>query len=399
MNKLSIDQVELAGKRVFIRVDFNVPVNSGVVGDVTRIEAAIPTISYAMSQGAKVIVASHLGRPKGEVKPELSLRQIIPVFEKELGAKVKFVEECIGEKTRDAVNGLKASEVLLLENLRFHKEETKNDPDFAAQLADFADVYVNDAFGTAHRAHASTVGIARLVKPAVAGFLLAAEIDYFHKSMANPERPLAVIIGGAKVSSKLGALTHLIEKCDIMIVGGGMAFTFFKAMGLEVGKNILEVDMIDQVNKVMTRARERGVKFYLPVDVVVSESIESPSAADIVTSQEIPADMMSPDIGPATIALFKLALKSAKTIVWNGPMGVFENDTFSLGTLAVAHAVADSDALSVVGGGDSVCAIKHAGLTDKVGHLSTGGGAFLELLEGKELPGISALTNAKGVTA
>ena len=399
MNKLSVDQVDLAGKKAFIRVDFNVPIKDGVVTDDTRIKAAIPTLHHAMSKGAKVIVASHLGRPKGEIKPEYSLRQIMPVLEKELDSKVTFSEDCVGKKAKDAVDGLKQGELLLLENLRFHKGETKNDPEFAAQLAELADVYVNDAFGTAHRAHASTAGVANLLKPSVAGFLLRDEIDYFNRSLAKPEKPLAVVIGGAKVSSKLDALCNLLETCDIMVVGGGMAFTFLKANGYEIGGNILEEDMIDKVTEVMARAKERGVKFYLPVDLVIADSIDSPSASDVITTQEIPKNCVAPDIGPATIALFKLALKSAKTIVWNGPMGVFENEAFAVGTFAIAHTIASSDALSVVGGGDSVSAIKNAGLADEVDHISTGGGAFLELLEGKKLPGIEALTDRGGVTA
>ena len=399
MNKLSVDQVNLVGKRVLVRVDFNVPLKEGVVTDDTRIKAAIPTLRLALNCGAKVIVASHLGRPKGEVKPEFSLRQIIPTLEKELGSKVTFSEDCIGQKAKDAVDALKRGELLLLENLRFHKGETTNDPEFAAQLAELADAYVNDAFGTAHRAHASTEGVAKLLKPSVAGFLLRDEIGYFNRSLAKPEKPLAVVIGGAKVSSKLDALSNLIETCDIMVVGGGMAFTFLKAMGYEVGGNILEEDMIEKVKQVMARAKERGVKFYLPVDLVIADSIDSPSASDVITTQEIPKNCVAPDIGPATIALFKLALKSAKTIVWNGPMGVFENKAFAVGTFAIAHAIASSDALSVVGGGDSVAAIKNAGLDGEVDHISTGGGAFLELLEGKKLPGIEALTDKGGVTA
>jgi phosphoglycerate kinase len=397
--KLSIDEVDLAGKRVFCRVDFNVPLKEGVVTDDSRIQAAIPTIRYAVDAGAMVIVASHLGRPKGKPDPAYSLTQIVSTFEAALGSPVKFVDDCVGEKGQKAMADLKPGEVLLLENIRFCPEETANDPEFAKKLANNIDVYVNDAFGAAHRAHASTEGITHHVPVAASGFLLRDEIDYFNRSMANPDRPLAVIIGGAKVASKLDALKHLVDRCDIMVVGGGMAFTFLKSMGINIGKSILEEDMLDNCRAIMTRAGERGVKFYLPVDVLVAESIDAAEAADLVTIQEIPDNMYCPDIGPASIALFRLALKSAKTIVWNGPMGVFENPAFAAGTVAIAHTIADGGALTVVGGGDSVSAVSVAGVGNKIGHLSTGGGAFLELLEGKDLPGIAALTDAAGVSS
>jgi phosphoglycerate kinase len=392
MDKLAIDEIELKGKRVFIRVDFNVPLENGRVTDETRIREAVPTIRYAAEKGARVVVVSHLGRPKG-VTPEFTLKQVIEPFSKLLGRPVAFADDCVGEKAESAVAALKEGGVLLLENVRFHKEEEKNDEEFSKKLARLADVYVNDAFGTAHRAHCSTEGITRFVKPAVAGFLMKKEIEYFNKSMTRPDRPLAVVLGGAKASTKLAVIDHLLDKCDIMVIGGGMAFTFLKAQGLEVGKNILETEMVDKVAGVMAKARQKGVKFYLPVDFVVADKIEDGIPAELVTSQNLPSDKVAPDIGPATIALFNLALKPAKTIIWNGPMGVFEKKTFSAGTMAMAHCLADSGALTVVGGGDSVTAVDEAGLAEKMSFISTGGGAFLELLEGKTLPGLAALTD------
>jgi len=394
MNKMSIEDVDLKGKRVFIRVDFNVPVENGKVTDDTRIREAVPTIKYAADKGAKVIVASHLGRPKG-VTPEFTLKQVISVFSNLLGRPVEFAEDCVGEKAETAVAAMKDGDVLLLENVRYHKEEEKNDEGFSKMLAALADIYVNDAFGTAHRAHCSTEGITKFVKTSVAGYLMKKEIDYFNKSMTNPQRPLAVVLGGAKASTKLTVLEHLIEKCDIMIIGGGMAFTFLKALGREVGKNILEVDMVQKVADIMVKSKQRGVKLYLPVDFVVADAIEDNAKTDIVTAQELPADKVAPDIGPATITLFKEALKPAKTIIWNGPMGVFEKRAFAAGTMAIGEAMASSGALTVVGGGDSVTAVNEAKLAEKMSFISTGGGAFLELLEGKTLPGIAALADKK----
>jgi len=395
MNKLSIDKVDLKGKRVFIRVDFNVPVEDGKVTDATRIEAAIPTIKYAAEAGAKVIIASHMGRPRGKPNPDYSLRQVIDTFSALLGKPVSFADDCVGEAAEEAVAALGEGDVLLLENLRFHAEEEKNDEDFSRALSALADVYINDAFGTAHRAHASTEGITRFVQPAAAGFLLEREIDAFNRTLRSPERPLAAVLGGAKVSSKLDALDHLVDKCDIMVIGGAMAFTFLKALGFEVGKNILEEEMIGRVTEIMAKARRKGVKFYLPVDFLVSDSFEDDAKTDLVTRQDLPDDEYAPDIGPATIALYRLALKPARTIIWNGPMGVFEKAPFAAGTMAIAHALADSGAFTVVGGGDSVTAVNKACLADKMGYISTGGGAFLELMEGKELPGLAALTDAE----
>ncbi len=394
MNKLSIDQIDLAGKRVFIRVDFNVPLDNGAVSDDTRIRAAIPTIRYAIDAGAKVIVASHLGRPKGEVKPQFSLRQIIDTVSAALGAPVAFVDDCVGEKATSAAAKLKYGEVLLLENVRFHKEETENDKDFAASLASLADVYVNDAFGTAHRAHASTEGVAHILNPAVAGFLLKKEIDYFNKTMVAPQRPLAVILGGAKVSTKLSVVGTLVDKCDILMIGGAMAFTFLKALNFDMGRNIVEEDMVEKIMGIMAKSRRRKQKLYLPVDFIVTDSIDSGVAKDVVTRQDLTKDMIAADIGPATTELFKLGLKTARTIAWNGPMGVFEKPAFAGGTIGVAEAMAKSEALTVVGGGDSVTAVNKAGLADSIDFISTGGGAFLEMMEGKTLPGIAALTDA-----
>ncbi|VAX14875.1 Phosphoglycerate kinase [hydrothermal vent metagenome] len=391
MNKLSIDQIDLKGKRVFIRVDFNVPLENGEVSDDTRIRKAIPTIKYAVDQGARVIVASHLGRPRGEPKPEYSLKPVASVFSDLLGAPVLFVEECVGDIVKSAVETLNDGGVLLLENLRFHKQEKENDDDFARGLASLADIYVNDAFGTAHRAHASTEGITRFVDTCAAGFLMKSEIDYFNKSMTHPKRPLAAIIGGAKVSTKLQALDHLVDKCDIMLIGGGMTFTFLKYMGLEIGDNILEEEMIEEAGKIMAKAKSKGVRFYLPVDFVIADTIDDNAPVDHVTFQELPKRKIALDIGPATIELFKLAIKNAKTIIWNGPMGVFEKKPFAGGTMAMVEALAQSDALTVVGGGDSVKAVNMAKAADRIDFISTGGGAFLELIEGKTLPGLAAL--------
>ncbi len=395
MNKLSVKDVDLKGKRVFIRVDFNVPLDDdGNVTDTTRIDRALPTIQLAIDQGARVIVASHLGRPKGQVKPEFSLRQVVDTFSDHLGKPVQFCDECVGPKAEKAVAELNAGDVLLLENLRFHKEETANDEAFSRSLASLADVYVNNAFGTAHRAHASIEGITRFISPAVSGFLLQREIEYFNKAMTNPERPLAAILGGAKVSTKFKALEKLIDTCDIMLVGGGMAFTFLKASGYQIGDNILEEEMVDSAKAMMVKAKERGVKLYLPVDFVVADEFNENANTDVVTFQELPKGKPAPDIGPASIELFKLALRPARTIVWNGPMGVFEMAPFAKGTMAIVDAMANSDALTVVGGGDSVTAVNVSGMAEKMDFLSTGGGAFLEMMEGKLLPGIAALTDA-----
>jgi len=394
MNKLSIDQVDLKGKRVFIRVDFNVPLDNGTVTDTTRIKSAIPTIRHACDAGAKVIVASHLGRPQGEPKPELSLRQVTGTFSDLLGRPVAVAKDCVGQAAEDAVAALNDGDVVLLENLRYHKQDKMNDPDFARSLASLADLYVNDAFGAAHRAHASTAGITKFVSPCVAGYLLKKEIGYFDKSMTSPERPVAAILGGAKVSSKLGALENLVDRCDIMLIGGAMAFTFLKSHGYSAGPNLLETNMIDEAARIMDKAKAKGVKLYLPVDFVVAESIDDNADTGVVTVQELPEDKIALDIGPASIELFKLALDPARTIIWNGPMGVFEKKPFARGTMALVEKLADSDALTVIAGGDSVAAVNMAGAADRMDFISTGGGAFLELMEGKTLPGLAALTDA-----
>jgi len=392
MNKLSVDQVDLSGKRVFIRVDFNVPFENGKITDDTRIVSSLPTIHHAMKAGAKVIVASHMGRPKGRPDPEFSLKPVVPLFSKLLGAPVAFAEDCVGDAALAAVNALKPGGVVLLENLRFHKEEEKNEEGFAKKLAALCDVYVNDAFGTAHRAHASTEGMTRFVKPAVSGFLMKKEIEYFNRSLADPERPLAALLGGAKVSTKLSVLENLLDKCDIMLIGGGMAFTFLKKLGHEIGGNILEPDMLDAAGRVMEKAKAKGVTFLLPEDFVVAESLDAPQGR-VTDVHHLDGKTIAPDIGPATIEMFKKELGRAKTIIWNGPMGVFEKKQFAAGTMAMVEALAASPALTVVGGGDSVLAINMAGVADRIDFMSTGGGAFLELMEGKTLPGLAALTD------
>lgn len=395
MEKISLDQIELTGKRLFIRVDFNVPMKDRKVTDRSRIEAAAPTIRHAIEHGARIALASHLGRPKGTVKPEFSLEPIIPELEKLIGARVKFAPDVIGPEREKILADLADGEVALLENLRFHPGEEKNDPDFAKALAEGVDIYVNDAFGTAHRAHASTEGITKFAPLCAAGFLMKREIDYFNRLMSNPRRPVAIVVGGAKASTKLALIENIIERADIIIIGGAMAFTFIKALGREVGSNLLEADMIEKVGRLIERAKEMKRKFFLPVDFLIAESIDAPSAAGIVTWQSLDGPMVAPDIGPATIALFKSALAEASTVALNGPMGVFENRAFGAGTYAILQAIVDGDNVSIVGGGDSVAAVNQFGFKDKFDHISTGGGAFLEALEGKTLPGIAALTDRK----
>jgi len=396
MDKKTIEKVELKGKRVFIRADFNVPLDeNGNITDDGRIRSTLPTINYALDAGAKVILASHLGRPKGKPSPKYSLAPVALRLNRLLNKEVQFAKDCIGPDVEHMVQGMRPGDVLLLENLRFYPEEEKNDESFSRALAAFTDVYVNDAFGTAHRAHASTYGITRHVKVSVAGFLMKKEITYLQKAVANPVRPFVAILGGAKVSGKIGVIENLKDKVDKVIVGGAMAFTFNKAWGDEVGNSLVELNMLDTAMKIRNSAREKGVKFYLPVDFVVAENMNDGAETKIVTSQEIPKGWVGLDIGPATVRLFTEAIQDAKTIIWNGPMGMFEKDAYSRGTFAIARAVADAYATTIVGGGDTDVAVHKAGVTDSITFISTGGGASLELLEGKELPGLAALTDDK----
>jgi phosphoglycerate kinase len=396
VDKKTIEKVDLKGKRVFIRADFNVPIDeNGNITDDTRIRSTLPTINYALDADAKVILASHLGRPKGKPSPKYSLAPVATRLGRLLSKEVHFAKDCVGPDVEHLVQGMRPGDVLLLENLRFHAEEEKNDEGFSKALAAFTDVYVNDAFGTAHRAHASTYGITKHVKVSVAGFLMKKEIEYLQKTVANPVRPFVAILGGAKVSGKIGVIENLKNKADKIIVGGAMAFTFSKARGQEVGNSLVEPEMFEVAQRTRKSLRESNVKFYLPVDFVVAENMNDGAATKIVTSQEIPAGWTGLDIGPATVRLFSEAIQDAKTIIWNGPMGMFEKDAYSRGTFAIARAVADAYATTIVGGGDTDVAVHKAGVSDSITFISTGGGASLELLEGKELPGLAALTDDK----
>jgi phosphoglycerate kinase len=387
-----LDELDLQGKRVFIRVDFNVPMNDqGRVTDDTRIRAALPSIRYAREQGGRVILASHLGRPKGKRVPELSLAPVAERLSSLLSCSVNTASDCVGPEAEAAVNALKAGDVLLLENLRYHKEETGNDPGFAASLAALADVYVNDAFGAAHRAHASTVGMVSSVKERAAGFLMKKEIHYFEETLKDPPRPFITILGGAKVSDKIGVVKNLLGKVDGMLIGGGMANTFFYAQGISAGASRVEEDKRDEALSILEAAHARSVELLLPVDVVVAPEIQEDAETRTVSVDDIPEGWMALDIGPETVRKFVLMIQEAGTIVWNGPMGVFETAPFATGTREVALAVARSGAVSIVGGGDTVAALEKEGLADQVTHVSTGGGASLEYLEGKVLPGIQAL--------
>ncbi len=394
LNKVSIEDLHLQDKRVLIRADFNVPLDeSGHITDDTRIRGTLPTINYAVDEGARVILCSHLGRPNGKVDPRLSLAPVARRLQRLLGKEVSFSEDCIGPQARTLVNKMKPGDVLLLENLRFHPEEELNDERFAKALASLADVYVNDAFGAAHRNHASVVGITKFLPEAGAGFLMRKEIEYLEGAVANPMRPFVAILGGAKVSGKIGVIENLGKKVNKVIIGGGMAFTYLKALGFEIGNSLVEDGMLKFAKEIYEHAISRGVKFYLPVDCVVAASTNPGAETKIVTSQEIPQGWYGLDIGPASVKLFTEALGNAKTILWNGPMGVFETDAYSRGTLAVAHAVADAYALTIVGGADTALAVHRAGVSESMSFISTGGGAALELLEGKILPGIAALPN------
>jgi len=387
-----IDQIDMKGKRVFLRVDFNVPMDKeGNVTSDKRVRASIPTITYALEKGAKLIVASHLGRPKGKRVAEMSLKPVVKVLSDLLKKDVLFLEDCVGPVVEQGVARLQDGQIILLENLRFQPGEDKNDAQFAKQLAALCDVYIDDAFAVSHRAAASNSAITEFVPVCAAGFLLKNEVEYFKKAMVNPAKPLAAIIGGAKVSDKIGLLENLIEKVDKIIIGGGMAFTFLRAAGYETGKSLCEEDMLDTARKIVDKAKQKNVQFLLPVDAVIAQAAEAQAEARICGVQDIPKEWIGLDIGPATIALFSEALKGVKTVIWNGPMGMFELAPFSKGTFQLAQAVADSGALSILGGGDTDTAIKKAGLTSKMSYISTGGGAFLEWLEGKTLPGIAAL--------
>jgi len=396
MPKLSIREIPLKGKRIFVRVDFNVPLNESTqITDDTRIRASLPTIQYALDHDAKVILASHLGRPKGKANSKMSLRPAAARLSDLLGAPVQFAADCVGPEAEQKAAALKESQALLLENLRFHAEEEKNDPEFARGLAALAASYVNDAFGTAHRAHASTEGITRFLSPCATGLLMEKELRYLGTAVENPERPYIAIIGGAKVSDKIDLLKNLMKSADAVLVGGAMAYTFLKAQGVEVGGSRVEDDKLDLARDLMHFAKDHRVKLCLPHDHVVSTGIDGAAPAEVVNSPSIPADRLGVDIGPATRGEYAREIARAKTIVWNGPMGVFEVPQFATGTLAVAQAVANSGAVSIVGGGDSVAAVTQAGVASKITHISTGGGASLELLSGMKLPGVEALTDRK----
>ena len=393
-NKKSIEDIDVAGKRVLCRCDFNVPTKNGKITSDKRIVAAMPTVEYLVNHGAKVILCSHMGKPKGEWKPELSLKVVADRISELLGKPVVMAADVAGEDAHAKAAALKDGDVMMLENTRFEKGETKNDPELSKALASMADIFVNDAFGTAHRAHSSTAGVADYL-PAVCGFLVQKEVSIMGKALSNPERPFVAILGGAKVSDKLNVINNLLEKVDTLIIGGGMAYTFLAAKGYSVGTSLMDTEKIDYCKEMMAKAEAKGVKLLLPIDTVVAAAFPDPIDGEIsvetVPSDAIPADKMGLDIGEKTRALFAEAAKSAKTVVWNGPMGVFENPTLAKGTIAVAQALADSDAVTIVGGGDSAAACEQLGFADKITHISTGGGASLEFLEGLELPGIACL--------
>jgi phosphoglycerate kinase len=396
MAKLSIGDLELKGKRVFVRVDFNVPMNSaGEITDDTRVRASLPTIQWALERGARLVLASHFGRPKGKPNPKMSLRPVAARLSQLLAKPVGFAPDCIGPEVEEMVNALHDGDVLLLENLRFHAEEEKNDPDFSRKLAGLAQVYVNDAFGSAHRAHASTAGITQFLSPAAAGLLMERELEYLGKAVGNPERPYTAIVGGAKVSGKIDLLEALMRYADSVLIGGAMAYTFLKALGVPVGKSLVEEDKLDLAKGVLGFAERRTIKLLLPVDHIVADQVDAASTPEVANARAIPEGKIGVDIGPATIAEYTRDIAAAKTIVWNGPMGVFEIDQFAAGTVAIARAVAATSALSIVGGGDSVAAVAKAGVESKISHISTGGGATLEFLSGMKLPGVEALTEKK----
>ena len=390
LNKKTVEDLQVTGKKVLVRCDFNVKMENGVITSDKRIVASLPTIKYLIANGAKVILCSHLGRPKGEVVPEFSLAPVAARLSELLGQEVKMAKDVVGESAQALAADLKDGEVLLLENVRYEKGETKNDPELSKKFADLAELYVNDAFGSAHRAHSSTAGVAEHL-PAACGYLIQKEIEFIGGALENPKRPLVAILGGAKVSDKIGVITNLIDKCDTLIIGGGMAYTFMKSLGYNIGTSLLEADKVELAAEMMKKAEEKGVKFLIPVDNKVGKEYAADTEAMIVDSDNIPDGWMGLDIGPKTQEIFADAVKDAGTVIWNGPMGVSEWEAFASGTVAVATAIADSDAISIIGGGDSAAAIQKLGFADKMSHISTGGGASLEYLEGKVLPGIDAL--------
>ena len=398
-NKKTVDDINVKGKNVLVRCDFNVPLKNGVITDENRINAALPTIKKLIADGGKVILCSHMGKPKGEPKPECSLAPVAARLSEKLGKEVVFAadDNVVGENAKAAVAAMKDGDVVLLQNTRYRAEETKNGEEFSKELGSLADIFVNDAFGTAHRAHCSTVGVVNYVKEAVAGYLIGKELQYLGNAVDTPERPFVTILGGAKVADKLTVIENLLKKADTLIIGGGMAYTFLAAKGYSVGTSLLDETKIDYCKDMLKQAEEKGVKILLPIDCTIAKDFPNPIdaeiAVEVVDADKIPADMMSLDIGPKTAELFAEAVKSAKTVVWNGPMGVFENPTLAKGTMAVAKAMAETDAVTVIGGGDSAAAVNTLGFGDQMTHISTGGGASLEFLEGKELPGIAALNN------
>ena len=391
MNKKTIKDIDLKDKKVLVRCDFNVPLDENRnITDNTRIVAALPTIKYLLENNCRIILCSHLGRPKGEFKPEFSLKPVAKELSRLLGKEVIMAKDVIGEDATSKVEKLEPGQILLLENVRFHREETDNDPEFAKKLASMAEIYVNDAFGTAHRAHASTAGVASYL-PAVSGFLIEKELKFLGQALENPERPFVAILGGAKVSDKIGVIDNLLDKVDTLIIGGGMAYTFIKAQGYEVGNSICELDKLDLAKEAMEKAKEKGVKLMLPVDTKIGKEFKADTESKTVLSTEIPEGWEGFDIGEQTIKEYEEELKKAKTVVWNGPLGVFEFDQFAIGTNEIAKTLASINATTIIGGGDSAAAVKKAGLQDKMTHISTGGGASLEFLEGKKLPGIECL--------
>ncbi len=399
LNKVSVDDINVSGKRVLCRCDFNVPLKEGKITDENRLVAALPTIKKLIADGGKVILCSHLGKPKGEPKPELSLAPVAARLTELLGQEVKFAAdpEVVGPNAKAAVEAMKDGEVILLENTRYRAEETKNGEAFSKDLASLCDIFVNDAFGTAHRAHCSNVGVSELVDTAAVGYLMQKEIDFLGNAVENPVRPFVAILGGAKVADKLNVISNLLEKCDTLIIGGGMAYTFLKAQGNEIGKSLVDDSKLDYCKEMIAKAEKLGKKLLLPVDSATitdfPNPIDAPVDVEVYDSDKMPADREGCDIGPKTAEMFADAVKSAKTVVWNGPMGVFENPTLAVGTIAVAKALAETDATTIIGGGDSAAAVNQLGFGDKMSHISTGGGASLEFLEGKELPGVAAATN------